>query len=294
MFSRRVLDRILTMPDLAGISRYRMKPTVGEVREPKLTAIGEINGWKEGYPTSIVFRGFKNSSAKQSMTTATYPVEEPSVYGTLFEQDDPWDTIGQILGLPNTNPSRRPGEVMNEFNEMDWNEASFGTSSVLVGKEERRESTQLSETGDVEDIGQILGLPNTNPSRRPGEAIDEFSWSEASFETSSALVEMDERPEITQLSETGDVEDIGQILSLPNTKPSRSPEEVIDEFNEIVWSEASFETSPTVVETEEPGYIDGGQLFIDDEYESALAIPELEELDGLFIGPSLFELEDEL
>ena len=293
------------MPDLAGIStidqrHFRTKPTVGEVREPELTSIGEITGWKEGYPTSIVFRGFKNSSANRPTTTDTYPVEEPSVYGTLFEQDDPWDTIGQILGLPNTNSSRRPGEVIDEFNE-NWSEASFETSSALVEMEERPEITQLSET-DVEYIGQFLGLPNTKPSRSPGELIDEFNeidWNEASLETSSALVEMEERPEITQLSETGDVEDIGQILGLPNTKPSKSLGEVIDEINEIDWSEASFETGSAVVEIEErqlseTGDIDDEQLFIDDEYESALAIPELEELDGLFIGPSLFELEDEL
>jgi hypothetical protein len=186
---------------------------------------GEITDWREGYPTSIVFRGLKNSSAKRSMMTATYPVEELSVYGTLFEQADPWDTIGQILGLPSTKPSRRHGEVIDDFNEIDWNEASF---------------------------------------------------------------EIEERPEITQLSvsETGDIEDIGQILNLPHTKPSR-PGEVIDEFNE------SFETSSAVVETEERD-IEDEQLFIGDEHESALAIPELEELDGLFIGPSLFELEDEL
>lgn len=40
-----------------------------------------------------------------------------------------------------------------------------------------------------------------------------------------------------------------------------------------------------------------GEIEDGKEYESALAIPELEELDGLFLGPSLFELdkdEDEI
>ena len=35
MFLRQVLDRILTMPDLAGISRNQTKPTVAEVRQPQ-------------------------------------------------------------------------------------------------------------------------------------------------------------------------------------------------------------------------------------------------------------------
>ena len=146
----------------------------------------ETTGWKESYPTSIVFGGLKNSSA-------TYPFEEPTIYGSLFEQADPWDTIGQILGLPNTKPSRSPGEVIDEFNETDR--------------------------------------------------------SEASFETSSALVETLMSAEIAQLSETGDIE------------------------------------------------LEDEQMFIGNEYESALEIPELEELDGLYIGPSLFELdkdEDEI
>jgi hypothetical protein len=35
MFIRQVLDRILTMPDLAGISKNRTKPTVGTERQPQ-------------------------------------------------------------------------------------------------------------------------------------------------------------------------------------------------------------------------------------------------------------------
>ena len=122
------------------------------------------------------------------MTTDTYPVEEPTVYGALFEQADPWDTIGQILGLPNTKPSRSPGEVINDLKEnyeIDRSEGSFETSSI-VGQEE------------TENTGTALNLS----------------------------------PQIAQVS---------------------------DEISKA--------------------------------YESALAIPELEELDGIFIGPSLFELD---
>ena len=129
----------------------------------------ENTDWEESYPTSIIFRGLESSSA----TTATYSVEEPTVYGTLFEQADPWETIGQILGLPNTKPA-------------------------IVETEERLMSAEITHT---------------------------------------------------QLSET-------------------DSEDIEDE-----------------------------KLFIGNEYESALANPELEELDGFFIGPSLFELdknEDEL
>lgn len=93
--------------------------------------------------------------------TATYPVEEPTVYGTLFEQADPWDTIGQILGLPNTKPSRSPEEVIDEFNEIDRSETSFETSSAVVETEER---AQPSETGDEQlfignEYESVLGTP---------------------------------------------------------------------------------------------------------------------------------------
>ena len=150
----------------------------------------EITGWKEGCPTSIVFRGLKNSSAKRSMTTTTYPVEEPTVFGTLFEQADPWDTIGQILGLPNTKPSKSPREIVNGLSH-----------SPLI-------ETGIDRQEGAESAGTALNSP---------------------------------QQKIAQVSEMGEIE--------------------------------------------------GQQLVIGEEYESALAIPELEESDGLFIGPSLFELD---
>ena len=231
----------------------------------------EIMDWKESCPTSIVFQGLKNRSAKRFMTTDTYPVEEPTVYGALFEQADPWDTIGQILGLPNTKPSRSPGEVINDLNEnyeIDWSEGSFETSST-VGQEE------------TENTGTTL---NTYPVEEPTDYGTLFDpW-----------------------------DTIGQTLGLPNTKPSKSPGElvgeVINDLNEIYEidrSEVSFETSSesAVVGQEETENRDTGTALnlspqiaqVSDEiskaYESALAIPELEELDGIFIGPSLFELD---
>jgi hypothetical protein len=142
------------------------------------------------------------------MATATYPVEEPTVYGALFEQADPWDTIGQILGLPNTKPSKSPGEVivneLDEIYEIDQSEVSF---EIVVGQEE------------AENAGTALNLSALSPQQ-----------------------------EIAQVSEAGPSGDIEN-----------------EEFSK--------------------------------EYESALAIPELEELDGFFIGPSLFDLdkdEDEI
>jgi hypothetical protein len=134
---------------------------------------------------------------------AAYPVEEPTVYGTLFEQADPWDTIGQILGLPDTKPSKSPGE---EINELDWSEASFETSSEVVETEEREE-----------DFDYPL------------------------------------RQEIVSSRCDSQRQDAG--------------------------------TPQTCEEDEDE------QLFVANECESVLAIPELEELDGLFIGPSLFELD---
>ena len=74
-----------------------------------------LNECHIGLPTSIVFRSFK---AKRSMETTT-SVEGPTVYGTLFEQDSPWDTIGQILGLSNTKSSSNLGEVIDEPGEID-------------------------------------------------------------------------------------------------------------------------------------------------------------------------------
>ena len=185
------------------------------------------------------------------MTTATYPVEEPTVYGTLFEQADPWDTIGQILGLPNTKPSKSPGEVIDELNEIDRSEASFKTNSAVVETEEREED--LMSADDIPGLQypplierQLTGLQVSSPGRCESQKLD----SQEEAENVGTALNQSPQQEIAQASETG--------LS---------------------------------------GEIEDEQLLIGKEYESALVIPELEELDGLFLGPSLFELdkdEDEI
>lgn len=146
----------------------------------------------------------------------TCHVEEPTVYGTLFEQADPWDTIGQILGLPNTKPSKNPGEVITE-------ERDESTDNIL-----ELQYPPLIERQSTACESQELDIQ---------EELDRHEEAENAG------------TEIAQMSETG---------------PSGDIEE---------------------------------HLFMDIEYQSLLAIPELEELDGLFIGPSLFELdkdEDEI
>lgn len=169
------------------------------------------------------------------MTTATYPVEEPTVFGTLFEQVDPWDTIGQILGLPNAKPSKSPGGVVNELSDIDRS----GISSAVI---ETKEEEDLMSADDIPEL-------QYSPLLETGLQVSSRYEIDRQGETESAGTAFNQCPqqEIAQVSETGEIED--------------------------------------------------KQLMIDKEYESALAIPELEESDGLFVGPSLFELdkdEDEI
>ena len=205
----------------------------------------EITSWKESHtclPTTIVFRGLKNSPAKPSMTTATNPFEEPTVYGTLFEQADPWDTIGQILGLPNTKPSKSPGEVISEL----WSEASFETSSAVVGTEGQEDPMS------PDDIPELQYAPLIER-QLIGNRVSSDSDRQEEQEAENAGTALNQSPH-AQLS----CEDVAQV------------------------SEAA------------TGDIEDEQLFIGKAYGSVLAIPELQEMDGLFIGPSLFELEDEI
>ena len=223
-----------------GSCRYGIPP---KRPSSNYTAYSDLNSREiTGWPTSIVFRGLKNSSAKRSMTTATCPVEEPTVYGTLFEQADPWDTIGQILGLPNTNPSKNPGEI-NELIKIDQREASSETSSAVVETEEREED--LMSADDIPELQYPLLIER---------------------QLTGLQVSSSSRCESQKLGRQEDAENAGT---------HQSPQEIAQ-----------------VSETGLSGEIEDGK-----EYESALAIPELEELDGLFLGPSLFELdkdEDEI
>ena len=179
------------------------------------------------------------------MTTATDPFEEPTVYGTLFEQADPWDTIGQILGLPNTKSSKIPGEVTNELSsEIDWSEASSETSS-LVG-------------GTVDDIPELQYPP---------------------------LIE-------TPLFEL-------QKTWVSPRRDSDKQEELYRKKNEEAENASTARNQGAQQDVAQAGLgdIEDEQLFIGKELESVLATPKLQEMDGLFIGPSLFELdkdEDEI
>ncbi|KAF8813362.1 hypothetical protein BYT27DRAFT_7131428 [Phlegmacium glaucopus] len=229
---------------------------------PNLNLGSREMNWNKSHtrlPTSIVFRGLKDGSAKQSMAMPTYiyPVEEPTVYGTLFEQADPWDAIGQILGLSNTKPSKVLGELINELGEIDEelinerseineSETSLGTRSVIVETEETpSQSPQLSYVrNDVEEIAQ------------GSEDDQDYSIEEKQLFPP------------TQIQQ-----DTPEVLKSPDRIKTAVVEFAID----------SLECSATE------------EAICNGESKSVLSVPELQELDGLFMGPSLFdEDEDEI
>ena len=192
--------------------------------------------WNEGHtrlPTFIVFRGLKNCSAERPVATTTYPIEELTVYGTLFEQADPWDTIGQILGLSNKKPSKSPEEMIYQLGEIDESDASLGKMDEdLIGDE----SPQLPL---IER--RLIGLhssPRCNS------------------------LELD-RPEDAGIR--GEVERVSDCL-LGDIEKKRGFS-VVMEAPDRRWDSA-----------EESSYD-----------KSVLDVPELQELDGLFMGPSLFD-----
>lgn len=226
--------------------------------------------WNEGHtglPTCIVFRGFKHSSARQSMMTATYPDKEPTVYGTLFEQADPWDTIGQILGLSNTKPSESPGEPKHEMSEIDRSEELMEKRSALVETKEREEDPM---SVDSDDISELQYQPLMEREWQKNSSLEEFDETEKLEEAESA------RTVISQLSYQDDVEQL-----------SEENEDSLD-ILEILKSPKPGVVQVDVLECNERSSTEGEKA-----YESALAIPELQQVDGLFMGPSLFEDEED-
>lgn len=192
----------------------------------------EIMNWNESHtrlPTSIVFRGLKDGSAERSMVTTAYPVEEPTVYGTLFEQADPWDTIGQILGLSNMKRSKILGELINESAVV---EALSQSPQLSCLRNDVEEIAQGSDSEDDQDClsGDIEGK-RSSPKELPQDILEAL----------------------------------------------KSPDRIITgvvEFDSLEWS--------------------AEEAICNRESTSVLSIPELQELDGLYMGPSLFdELNDE-
>lgn len=213
-------------------------------------------------PTCILFQGFKDSSVKQPMAAATYPDEEPTVYGTLFEQADPWDTIGQILGLSNTRSSKS-GEVKRVLSDIDQSEASVETHSGVV------------ETIDVysDDIqhpqlieGGLIGLQKYRISPRC-DSLEEFDRPEEAKTTISQSLRVREDAEEIIEEDQDCLSDIEALVP--------SSQDILVEFDVL----------------DEQSSTEG--IIGNEEYESVLAIPELQEADGFFMGPSLFELDED-
>ena len=285
-----------------GSSRYS---TSLECSSPSYRSCSNINSREivkeshAGLPTSIVFRGLKDGLARRSMVTATYPVEEPTVYGTLFKQADPWDAIGQILGLSNTKPSKGL-EAIDEFSEINDGEAQPGPCSAVIETEEREEG--LTNIGS-DEIPQVQS-PSLIERRSIGLEINRVSYRWDSLEDcdgqevpgdalsqSSQLCYLQKDVELQGKAKgfeddlnglSGDVED-KRLFSL---KPSpqdmlealKSPDRIRTRVVECDYSERS--------SVEEAIYWSG-------ESKPIIDIPELQELDGLFIGPSLFDGLDE-
>jgi hypothetical protein len=225
--------------------------------------------WNEGHtglPTCIVFRGFKDSSARQSMMTAAYPDKEPTAYGTLFEQSDPWDTIGQILGLSNTKSSESPGEPKHEMSEIDRSDELMETQSALVETKEREEDPM---SVDSDDISEFQYQPLMEREWQKNSSLEEFDETEELEEAEKArtiISQLSYQDDVEQLSEENEEDSVDILEILKSPKPGVVQ---VDECNERSSTEG------------------------EEEYESALAIPELQQVDGLFMGPSLFEDEED-
>jgi hypothetical protein len=227
----------------------------------------EYTNWNQSHtrlPTSIVFRDLKNSSAKRSRIAATYLLEEPTIYGTLFEQDDPWDAIGQILGLSDTKPSETLGEVINELSEIDESEASQETNSAVVEMDE-----------------ELMSLGSDEILQAQYQTLLEFNKSE---ELGSAKSEC---PELAYPPVEGYEEDQGYLLRDIEDKPLSQ---------DLLEAPDRIKTVTEVVEFDSLESSERGsrqEAICNGEYNSVLAMPELQELDGLFMGPSLFDELDE-
>lgn len=194
---------------------------------------------------------------------ATYPVEEPTVYGTLFEEADPWDTIGQILGLSNT---KSPEEVKHGLNEVNQSEEWMETHSAV---NETEEDTS-NGSDDTPELQYPLIQLQKNWISSQCDSLEEFRVGpEELKEAENAETAVSHSPPLSYLQ----------------ARVSEEDEDIRDKRLSTPLSQDILEIlkSPNRVE-----YDKRGSTERKEEYESDL---ELEEMDGFFMGPSLFEDE---
>lgn len=239
-------------------------------------------------------------------------------YGCLFEQEDPWCTIGLILGLPESTPTvEEMGFAMNVYEDRDV---------VLEMLDGVTNGFEIEEFGDS---GEEL----------PNEAFD--SGSRSAEELNTEGIKADELQEeafdgVMSPTEEVDAEDAQEGESSWNldcSDWSQAPEAALDgcqdqgEFNvDEVEMESRQENSlfsspflnakypsshdngvaPSTSEEEfrcemlgSPGIprlqtqLDARQMG--SQNKSLIAMAELQELDGKFLGPNLFgkEVDDD-
>lgn len=108
--------------------------SVGNHQPPASQAPDDYSTWNE-IDTSLlesIMQRLMDGIAEQSTAVVTDSVEAPTAHGTLSEQADPWQAVGQILGLQNTDPSKILEEVMKESTEMNESETSLETRLAVT------------------------------------------------------------------------------------------------------------------------------------------------------------------
>ncbi|KAF9532495.1 hypothetical protein CPB83DRAFT_890694 [Crepidotus variabilis] len=172
-----------------------------------------------------------------------------TVYGTLFEQEDPWRTIGTILGIEDDQASNDESASENYFQEESHN------SFLLENFVEEEPSPQ-----------DIRRVSLRNPSGSTSPTAD----SESLFEVRSKE-QYSSKLSITS-SEVFQTAIEGEDVALPGNTYE-------EDVQSLVWAHPERLANKVRTEMKEPS---------PQRKEDILESPELPEVNGLYLGPSLF------
>lgn len=224
-------------------------------------------------PRSIVF-GFNGSKGFTS-----------TVYGDLFQQEDPWNMIGVILGLPQVDTANaltgepRVGLSVESTSQMDVDDWSSKLKEYYEGCEgefadgcpaddmncepEVRIMTGLIQDRTLPDDPQASGRCSD---QNGDQIIPECSLSFHEDDLDAVDSEGETAEYNVAIVESSAHHDVEGVHITTGTSPGRS---VTGAAQDLGYYEASDE-----------GNGDGGQI---------LGTPDLREVDGRYLGPSLFE-----
>jgi hypothetical protein len=308
------------------VSRVLNNPSPPRDEEPiDQSFVQQVFDEETDYIPSAIVLGASLQRQKGTRNLTHRLGESQTIYGSLFERDDPWKTIGIILGLPETEnkmaspkqpdvdqeasvsdmdqdelwdfPSQKeveavPDELQDEKGEADDNEAEQGEILAMDCEWEVQSPWTtapiykriIDDELEIHNNSSIAELPFPDVS-----AIVDYSSSVHDGEDNGMDVDRQASQErnVIAVGAPGGDEDLGDSLAetMTSTAATFRDCQVPEEMPQPIVPDSVGENVMDVGNSDHGCRAGTGDKI--------LGTPELQEVNGRFLGPSLFDDFDE-